>query len=190
MVAATHRDLKAMVAAGSFRQDLYYRLAGYEISIPPLRERISDLPDLVEHFQKRFLHELGLTEAGQPSQQVLAVLSAHAWPGNVRELGHVIRRVLIETGSLDNVTAVQRILGAVAQQEGKEPTTTLVPAPFNAPFVPLDEMERMYVLSVLSHTKGNKTEAAKILGIERKTLARRLRPTEGGDAEDPDGGAS
>ena len=190
VIAATHRDLKAMVASGTFRQDLYYRLAGYEIQVPPLRDRISDLPALVEHFQQRFNHELGLPEAGQPSPDVLAVMAAHAWPGNVRELGHVIRRVLIETGSLSDVAAVQRILGTVARQEGAKPITTLSPLAFTEPFVPLDEMERMYILSVLSHTKGNKTEAARILGIERKTLARKLKPTEGPETDDRDGGES
>ena len=190
VIAATHRDLKAMVASGTFRQDLYYRLAGYEIQVPPLRDRISDLPALVEHFQQRFNHELGLPEAGQPSPDVLAVMAAHAWPGNVRELGHVIRRVLIETGSLSDVAAVQRILGTVARQEGATPITTLSPLAFTEPFVPLDEMERMYILSVLSHTKGNKTEAARILGIERKTLARKLKPTDGPETDDGDGGES
>lgn len=188
VVVATHRDLKAMVASGSFRQDLYYRLAGYEIWIPPLRDRISDLPALVEHFQQRFNLDLGLPEGGSPSGEVLAVLAAHPWPGNVRELGHVIRRVLIETGSLDDVAAVQRILGIVAHPEGVGSTAVLSSANFTEPFVPLDEIERLYILSVLTHTKGNKTDAARILGIERKTLARKLRPTEGSVTKDRDGG--
>ena len=188
VVAATHRDLKAMVASGSFRQDLYYRLAGYEIWIPPLRDRISDLPALVEHFQQRFNLDLGLPEGGPPSREVLAVLAAHPWPGNVRELGHVIRRVLIETGSFGAVPAVQRILGKVAHHEGVGSTAVLSSAHFTEPFVPLDEIERFYILSVLAHTKGNKTEAARILGIERKTLTRKLKPTEGSDTEDLDGG--
>ncbi len=186
VVAATHRDLKAMVTAGTFREDLFYRLAGYEIRIPPLRERISDLPALVAHFQQRFHHELGLPGPGRPPQEALAILSAHPWPGNIRELGHVIRRVLIEAGTLDDVAALQRILGTTARPEGVEPEPWPSPAKFTEPFVPLDDMERMYLLSVLAHTGGNKTEAARILGIERKTLARKLRRTEGGDADDPE----
>ncbi|MDR3682894.1 MAG: sigma-54 dependent transcriptional regulator [Geothrix sp.] len=189
VVAATHRDLKAMVAAGTFREDLFYRLAGYEIRIPPLRERLSDLPALVAHFQQRFRHELGLPEAGAPPQEALATLAAHPWPGNIRELGHVIRRTLIEAGSLDDAATLQRILGGAAARP-EDAGTGLSPARFTEPFVPLDDMERMYLLAVLAHTGGNKTEAARILGIERKTLARKLRRTEGDDMEDPDGGDS
>ena len=188
VVAATHRDLRAMVDSGSFREDLYYRLAGYEIRIPPLRDRISDLPALVVHFQQRFHRELGLPEGGCPPKEVLSILAAHPWPGNVRELGHVIRRVLIEAGSLEDAAAIQRVLGVTAHPEGGGATSMLTPTPFTEPFVPLDEMDRIYILSVLAHTGGNKTEAARILGIERKTLARKLRRTDGSDTEDLEGG--
>jgi DNA-binding NtrC family response regulator len=184
VVAATHRDLRAMVAAGTFREDLFYRLAGYEIRIPPLRDRISDLPDLVTHFQQRFRQELGLSQSGAPSQEVLAALAAHSWPGNVRELGHVVRRVLIEAGSLDDAATVLKILGTAASTDGGGPPPAPFPLQFSEPFVPLEDMERMYILAVLAHTGGNKTEAARILGIERKTLARKLRRTEGSDTED------
>src|SRR5438270_1780617 len=86
IIAATHRDLKQFVADRRFREDLYYRLAGYEIRVPPLRERKSDIPLLVAHF------------GGAPSQAVLDVLMQHDWPGNVRELEQVIRRTLIDSG--------------------------------------------------------------------------------------------
>ncbi|MBL0210793.1 MAG: sigma-54-dependent Fis family transcriptional regulator [Holophagaceae bacterium] len=188
VVAATHRDLRAMVASGEFREDLYYRLAGYEIRIPSLRDRISDLTALVAHFQERFHHELGLPEVGSPPKEVVSILAAHPWPGNVRELGHVIRRVLIETGSLDDVAVFEQILGATANPREPAAASVLFPGCFQEPFVPLDDMERIYILSVLAHTGGNKTEAARILGIERKTLARKLRRTDGGEMEDLDGG--
>ncbi len=182
VVAATHRDLKAMVAAGTFREDLYYRLAGFEVRIPPLRERISDLPDLVAHFQARSRRDLGLPEGGPPSREVLALLSAHPWPGNVRELGHVVRRALIETGGLEDASTLARLLGTSGQElAGYLPTT---PLSFSPPFVPLDELELAYLLAVLAHTGGNKTEAARILGIERKTLARKLRRTDAPGADD------
>ena len=188
VIAATHRDLRAMVASGEFREDLYYRMAGYEIRIPPLRDRISDIPALVAHFQERFRHELGLPGAGGPPREALAMLAAHPWPGNVRELGHVIRRVIIEAGSLDDVAPLQRILGATAGPGETAAASVLFPGCFQEPFVPLDEMERIYILSVLAHTGGNKTEAARILGIERKTLARKLRRPGGSELEDLDGG--
>ncbi|WP_306601415.1 sigma-54 dependent transcriptional regulator [Geothrix sp. 21YS21S-2] len=187
VVTATYRDLKAMVASGAFREDLYYRLAGYEIRVPPLRDRLSDLPALIAHFQSRFLGELGLPGIGALSRDVLALLAAHPWPGNVRELGHVVRRALIECGSLDDPDTVRRILGGL---EGQGAGTALSPAAFQAPFVSLEEMERMYLLAVLAHERGNKTEAARILGIERKTLARKLKPVDAYGVDLPDGDES
>jgi DNA-binding NtrC family response regulator len=169
VVAATHRDLKAMVAAGTFREDLFYRLAGFEIRIPSLRERLSDLPDLIAHFQRRFQPELGLREAPGPSAAVLAVLAAHAWPGNVRELGHVVRRALIEA-AMEDAPAIRQLLGhgpALAWFAPVQPR-------FQPPFVPLEELEQSYILAVLAHVGGNKTEAARLLGIERKTIARKI----------------
>lgn len=188
VVAATHRDLKAMVASGTFRQDLYYRLAGYEIWIPALHDRISDLPALVTHFQQRFQQDLGQPDAGPPTREVQALLAAHPWPGNVRELGHVIRRMIIETGALEDEAALRKILGAAIPTDPPGSFSMLSLMSFKEPFVPLDDMERIYILSVLTHTKGNKTEAARILGIERKTLARKLKRTEGDDMEDGEGG--
>lgn len=188
VIAATHRDLKAMVASGTFRQDLYYRLAGYEISIPALQDRISDLPTLVAHFQQRFHRELGQPESGPATKDVLALLAAHSWPGNIRELGHVIRRMIIETGALEDAVVLRKILGAVASVEPHGSPAMFSHLSFQEPFVSLEEMERTYILSVLTHAKGNKTEAARILGIERKTLARKLRRTEGDAMEDLEGG--
>jgi len=186
VVAATHRNLRAMVEAGTFREDLYYRLAGYEIRIPPLRERSSDLPSLVAHFQERFRRELGLADPGPPSQAVLDLLADHPWPGNVRELGHVVRRVLIEAGSLEDPAPLQRILGAPPVGEAAQPLAPTIGSAlaFPEPFLPLDELERIYLLTVLAHTGGNKTEAARILGIERKTLARKLKRTDSSDPDD------
>ncbi len=191
VVAATHRDLRALVAAGRFREDLYYRLAGYEIRIPPLRERLTDLPALVAHVQGRFCGELGLEDPGPPSRAALDVLAAHPWPGNVRELGHVVRRALIEGGALADPERLARLLAPPSP--GPEPSASLRPALlpvasslFPRPYLPLDELERLYLLEVLEHTGGNKTEAARILGIERKTLARKLIRGDRPDADLPE----
>jgi DNA-binding NtrC family response regulator len=178
VVAATHRDLRAMVAEGRFREDLYYRLAGYEITLPPLSQRLSDLPALAAHFQRRFQEELGLPANGGLPDASLAILEAHPWPGNVRELGHIIRRALIEAGSLEDPATLRRLLGG-APAPAPRPA-----ASFQPPFAPLEELERNYLLAVLGHTAGNKTEAARILGIERKTLARKLRQPEGEEPEE------
>ena len=185
VVAATHRDLGAMVEAGRFRQDLYYRLAGYEIRIPPLRERLTDLPSLVLHLKRRVEEELGIPPSVPPTPAVLERLEAHPWPGNVRELAHVVRRVLIDSGGLDDAGAVERAIGPrEARPIGapqSEPPAGL--APLLSPPLTLEEAERVYVLSVLESVGGNKSEAARLLGIERKTLARKLK-REGAPASD------
>lgn len=184
VVAATHRDLPAMVAAGSFRQDLYYRLAGYEIRLPPLRERLSDLPVLVEHFRQRVEGELGVT-AAPASQEMLAALAARPWPGNVRELEQIVRRLIIDTGALSDVTALPPALAptppmALAQQAPPSPA-------LGQSLARLDEAEREHIRRVLVATAGNRSAAARILGIERKTLTRKLRRL-GIDLEDWGGG--
>jgi DNA-binding NtrC family response regulator len=157
VVAATHRDLREMVEAGRFRQDLYYRLAGYEIRIPPLRDRLPDLPALVAHFQRRAEAELGLSTSTAPTPAVLERLAAHAWPGNVRELAHVIRRILIESRRMDDLSAVEKALGEEGGPQPGAPAPQPVAglAPFSAPPLPLEQAERLYILSVLASTGGN-----------------------------------
>ncbi len=174
VVSATHRDLALLAAAGTFRQDLYYRLAGYEIRIPPLRERLADLPDLVRHFQLRFEGELGLPAGPPASESVLDRMREYGWPGNVRELSHVVRRLLIDAGRLTDEGAAARLVPIAAPSASPAPG---VPAKTGPPPEPstLDDAERLHVLSVLERSRGNKSEAARILGIERKTLARKLK---------------
>lgn len=171
-VAATHHPLPELIRAGSFREDLYFRLAGYEIRLPPLRERLEDLPLLVEHFRVRLATDLGLPPPGEASPEVLAVLASYHWPGNIRELQRVIGRCLIDGRTLRDPGLVQRIL----REMGVAPTAPSPPAPA-PPFTPtsLAEAERRHILAVLAATGGNRSAAARILGIERKTLARKLR---------------
>ena len=190
VVAGTHRNLREMVDQGHFRQDLYYRLAGYEIRIPALRERLADLPALVSHFESLAKREMGLTTSAAPTQAVLDRLAAHPWPGNVRELAHVIRRSLIDSGGLDDVVAVERALGADSRMEsgGAGPRLPVVLAPLASPPLTLEEVEKLYILSVLASTGGNKSEAARLLGIERKTLARKLMTDGDPAAVDREGG--
>src|SRR5207302_1609033 len=114
VVAATHRDLKRFVAEGRFREDLYYRLAAYEINVPPLRERVSDIPLLVDHFRRRAAAEMHRESIAGPSQAVLDLFAAHSWPGNVRELEQVIRRTVIDAGSLLDAQAAARALQGIA----------------------------------------------------------------------------
>ncbi|HYN40237.1 MAG TPA: sigma-54 dependent transcriptional regulator [Thermoanaerobaculia bacterium] len=192
VVAATHRDLAALSAAGSFRQDLYFRLAGYEVRLPALRERLSDLPLLVEHFRAAAVREMGLPETSPASSAVLAAFAAHSWPGNVRELEQVVRRLLIDTGALSDAAATARFLASSARA-ATPATPDVAPAPqpresvaagLAEPLQSLDEMERRHILEVLGATGGNRSAAARILGIERKTLSRKLKAW---GTPDPDG---
>jgi DNA-binding NtrC family response regulator len=188
VVAGTHRDVKGMVGEGLFREDLYYRLSGYVIRIPPLRERLSDLPALVAHFERLARRELGLPEMATVSAAVLGRLAGHTWPGNVRELAHVVRRALIDAGRLDDAAAVEQALregaGPAAASSWSRPIGG-EPLPATPPT--LEEVERHHILTVLASAGGNQTVAARLLGIERKTLARKLK-TAGGPAVQEGGG--
>ncbi|HEX7677797.1 MAG TPA: sigma-54 dependent transcriptional regulator [Thermoanaerobaculia bacterium] len=173
LIAATHRDIKRLVADGRFREDLYYRLAGYEIAVPPLRERASDIPLLVDHFRRRIAAEMKRDSIPGPSQAVLDVLAAHRWPGNVRELEQVIRRTIIDSGALVDPVAAASALRDIAPSAERQ--TAAVPAPAEDELVSLDEAEKRHIVAVLRATGGNQTQAAFILGIERKTLARKIK---------------
>ncbi len=187
LVTATNRDLEAMVAAGTFRNDLYYRLNVYTIQLPPLRERREDVPELVAYFLKRFNRELG-KEVRETAPEAMALLEQYAWPGNVRELQSVLKQALLEaTGPL----LVPEFLPAAFRKEA--PT---VRAPEGTPLTETDLTrfirerlalhrtdlyqeftaltERHLFLVVLAHTGGNLTQAAKLLGINRGTLRGRL----------------
>ncbi len=173
LIAATHRDVKAMVAAGSFREDLYYRLAGYEIPVPPLRERRSDIPMLVEHFRRRMVTELKRDTVPGPSQAVLDLFGSQSWPGNVRQLEQVIRRTIIDSGGLTDADAAAATLRAMTPREdgAAVPQSATPPAELTS----LDDAEKKHIAAVLRATGGNQTQAAFILGIERKTLARKIK---------------
>ena len=162
VIAATNRSLDEMVRDGKFREDLLYRLNVLRIEVPPLRERKSDIPFLVKRI---------LTEACASSGKNLwfeadaeDVLSQHPWPGNVRQLQNLIRRlVTMEPQGAVSKDAVERQLGESAglQTEEDEP-------------VELDALERQQILRVLEQAGGNKTRAAELLGIQRRTLYKKL----------------
>ncbi|MEA2343849.1 MAG: two-component system, NtrC family, response regulator AtoC [Thermoanaerobaculia bacterium] len=172
LIAATHRDIKRLVAEGTFREDLYYRLAGYEIAVPPLRDRVSDIPLLVDHFKHRIGTEMKKDSIAGPSQSVLDVFAAHAWPGNVRELEQVIRRTVIDSGAIADPAAASRALRDIAPSSAPKPAAAAAP---EDDLVSLDEAEKRHIIAVLRATGGNQTQAAYILGIERKTLARKIK---------------
>jgi DNA-binding NtrC family response regulator len=165
VIAATHRDLAQMVAKGTFREDLYYRLRVIEIDLPPLRDRPADIPILVEGLLAKITRDLG-KEVRYVTPAALARLSAHGWPGNVRELENTLTRavVLAKTDVLDEVLLP---LGAV--------TTTGEPDTDAEGSLPtLREIERRHIARVLAHTEWNKRRACAVLDISRPTLDRKI----------------
>ena len=170
VVAATNRDLRAEVAAGRFREDLYYRLAAYEIVLPPLRDRSSDIPALIDHFRRRHQERLGLEDLQPASAEVLEALQEHSWPGNVRELEHVVQRAIVDSGSLSDVRVVQALLAAESGE--RDPVET---SPRIGDSLTLEEIEKLHIEAVLRRCEGNRTRAAEMLGIERKSLYRKAK---------------
>jgi two-component system response regulator AtoC len=167
VVAATNRDLRAEVEAGSFREDFYFRLAAYEIELPPLRDRRSDIPTLVEHFRRRHAKNLGLDTETSVSKEVLAFFDDYSWPGNVRELEHVVQRALVDSGALTDAPRIQQML--IRASDGPAATA----APGIGDDLTLKELETLHIEAVLRRCGGNRTRAAEILGIERKSLYRK-----------------
>jgi DNA-binding NtrC family response regulator len=157
IVAATNRDLAQEVAAGRFRQDLFYRLDVLTIRIPPLRERREDIPVLAAHFRSQFAAQLGLPPVELTPQELDAMLH-YDWPGNARELRNLVERSFI--------------LGYFPVDVLKPTATAPIPKTAGA-FETLDEVEKRHILSVLDAVGGNKSEAARRLGLSRKTLERK-----------------
>jgi transcriptional regulator with GAF, ATPase, and Fis domain len=178
IVAATHRDLAAMVAAGKFREDLWYRVAVFPIHLPPLRERQEDIASLAAHFAERAATRFGLPLV-MPSPDDIGLLRAYSWPGNIRELGTVIdRAAILGNGRRLEVAAALGVgrVPAVAQPDG-EPAAPpdLKPA---ARILPLDEAMKRHIESALAATRGRiegPYGAARLLDINPHTLRARMR---------------
>jgi DNA-binding NtrC family response regulator len=168
IIAATNIDLKQAVAGGSFREDLYYRLAVVPLAVPPLRDRRDDIPLLVNHFVRRYTQAFGKRIEGL-TPEALTALRDYPWPGNVRELQNVVERLV---GLVEGATIGLSDL----------PLDLLLPDPRGrlreAETLPLrqatEEFERQIVLRVLERVRWNRSEAARILGLHRNTLATML----------------
>lgn len=174
VIAATHRDLKAEVAAGRFREDLYYRLNVFPVHLPPLRERKEDIPALAMHFiQKAAKAYRQPVDGFEPD--ALRALTGYAWPGNVRQLEHAIERaVAIATGPRVGMDALpQEITGG---QQGTLPADLLVKMPFReAVDLARDRASRDYLIALMREFGGNVTRAAERAGMERESLHRLLK---------------
>jgi two-component system, NtrC family, response regulator HydG len=152
-----------MVRQGSFREDLYYRLNVVNIEMPALRERKDDIPLLVHFFLRK--HGAELTRKPEITDQAVEILLRHSWPGNVRELENVIQRSLIMGRGIIDVKDLSDYL--------KTPMPAYSPS--SSSFKTLKDQEREYILKVLESVNQNKTKAAEILGIDRKTLGQKIK---------------
>lgn len=160
IIAATNSDLKEMIKKGTFREDLYYRLTVVEISVPPLRERKEDIPQLVD----KFLFKYGVEYKDRfvkINPESMSILQRYDWPGNIRELENVIQRAVIMCDKTISVEHLPEALKFTIDFSNDE-------------LLSLKEMEKKYIRKVLNATNNNKTKAAELLGIDRKTLRAKL----------------
>jgi DNA-binding NtrC family response regulator len=182
IIAATHRDLDRHVAEGRFREDLLYRLRVVPIVIPPLRERTSDIVPLAETFVQRFNREFGRGVEGF-APEAEETLKGHAWPGNVRELRNVIERALLFTRNKrlePNDLMLDPGYRPRAMSTPAAPPHSSDPVVLPAEGVKLDELENELVRQAMERAGGNKSRAAKILGISRDQIRYRLEKMEQG----------
>ena len=165
LITATNRDLEGLVAEGTFREDLYYRLNVVPIRVPSLRERIEDIPILATHFLRAFAERLG-RPAPEVTAEVLALLCRHSWPGNVRELEHAIESIL--------VLSKRDPIGPADLPPAIRGESQVSDAGDRASNATLRDLERQAIARTLVATGGNKRKAAEVLGIGLKTLYRKV----------------
>ena len=167
VIAATNRDLASMVTEGTFREDLFYRISVIPIELPPLRERVEDIPELAEHFVEKFCVQAG--RALSLSEKALRLLENYSWPGNVRELEHTIERAV----ALESTESIQpeRLPEKISNYDPQR-----IAAAFDFPdeginlTAHLDQLERTYLLEALKRTSGNQTNAAELLKLSVRSL--------------------
>jgi transcriptional regulator with GAF, ATPase, and Fis domain len=203
VVAATNRDLAEMVKRGTFREDLYYRLSVIQIEVPPLRERLDDVPLLADHFLARFRSQAPRRINGF-SPDAIAVMQRHTWPGNVRELRNAVERAVVlgerELIMPQDLPPQVHVAAAAPRTRNSPPTPPLgsnsisiqavtidhgpppgmapassKPMPAVQPAKSLRELEKEGILAALAATGGNKAQAAAILEIDRSTLYKKLK---------------
>ncbi len=164
IIASSNRSLEEAIKAGTFREDLFYRLSVIPIHLPPLRERDGDIPLLVEHFLRKY-RQRGDREILGVSAPAIKMLTAYSWPGNVRELEHTIERIVIlEDGDL---IQPEHLPSFISQRQSELQV-------FSDGEYTLEELEKRYIQLILKRTKGRRQDAARILGINRKTLGHKI----------------
>jgi DNA-binding NtrC family response regulator len=181
LISATHRDLERLITEGKFREDLYYRLNVFPITMPPLRERPGDIALLVDHFISKYAQSSGKAVRGADASAI-ALLAAYPWPGNVRELENVIERAMILASSdvlasadLDFGRRQAAASGAVASPMATSPSSLISSEGGRSLYKRLSEQERNEIVAAVEQAQGNIAHAARALGINRSTLYYRMR---------------
>ena len=167
VIAATHRDLKELIKHNQFREDLFYRLNVISIHVPDLKDRTEDIPILIDHFMKKYGEQFGKSNM-QLTHEASASLMRYTWPGNVRELENVIERSIALCGS--DMIDTKDLPEHLFQTKSGEMMDDLA-----TDNMPLSEIEKWYILRVLQRTNWHQSKAAQILGIDRKTLYRKIK---------------
>lgn len=183
VLATTNRDLATSVERQEFRQDLYYRLNVFPITVPPLRARKEDIPLLVDAFLKRIAQRTGI-HSPTVTSEAMAILMAYDWPGNVRELQNVIERAVILHNPEEGINAavMSPMFPNINIQPGPLERVTLAPGStlaFPEKVIPLESIEREYIMHALRQAKGNRTHTAQMLGISIRTLRNKLNQLKG-----------
>lgn len=159
LIAATHQDLESLVSKKQFREDLYYRLKGVEIQLPPLRERRQDIPHLVRYFAEGFCEREQIELPRFPAESLTEIMG-HDYPGNVRELQNLVEAAVSLAEGVIEPQLVRSLMGESGGTGGPEP-------------LDLSTAERLHIARVLRMVGGNKSRAATLLGIDRRTLQRK-----------------
>ena len=170
IVAATNRNLSAMVEDGTFREDLFYRLAVVPLYLPPLRERKEDIPEIAEHLFQKAKTQHGMQHL-RVAPSVIARLSAHRWPGNIRELENVVERMLVLSNG-QQIT--DQDLPAELRAVSHSPANSSILLEFPEEGISLESIERELLLRALEKAGGNQTKAARYLDISRRTFIYRM----------------
>ncbi len=166
IISTANRDIKLLIEEGRFREDLYYRLKVIDIELPPLRKRREDIPLLIQHFINKFNRDLKKRVSGI-SEDALKILLNYLWPGNVRELENVIQRAI--TLSQQEVILPEDLPIPMTQEEDENLFEKALQEEYS-----VDQLEKEYIRKVLIKVGGNKSRAAQILGLDRKTLYRKI----------------
>jgi DNA-binding NtrC family response regulator len=184
VIAATNRDLEEEIARGNFRTDLFYRLNVIPLHLPALRERIEDIPLLVDHFLKRTCPDYKGSLGSILDEAAMRALQGYGWPGNVRELENVIERASIMRDG-DRITLRDLPADLGDRQAGGEDGPSYLSV---GSLVSLEDLERAHILAVLDATGGARKQTSEVLGINASTLYRKLKKY-GVQDEDPEAGA-